>query len=262
MATATTTLLENYRQLGDPDDRDRLASDYMPLVRGIARRFRFSREPQEDLVQTGVIGLLGAIEKFDPRRGVRFVSLAFPAVLGSMLNYLRDQGGLVKVSRTLRGNGRAVQTSSEVLAVWLGRWPTAAEISTHCGLTQAAVDEALEFGRNGSPCSLDQSTGVPGGEAAVALLDLLGQRDKGYEAAVDRITLECALDTLPPREKTIISLKFYGGMSQRQIAGRINLSQMHVSRLERSALRKLRSIVLGEDLHPGSGAGPDRRSLS
>ena len=137
------------------------------------------------------------------------------------------------------------------------RQPTVAEVSDHCGLTHAAVGEALEFARTGSPRSLDESVGESGGEAAMALLDLLGHHDIGYEAAVDRITLECALGSLPSREKTIISLKFYKGMTQREIAERINLSQMHVSRLERRALKQLRDTILGRD----DKSAPERSSM-
>jgi RNA polymerase sigma-B factor len=200
--------------------------------------------------------LIGAIERFDPRRGVRFVSLAFPAVQGAMLNHLRDQGSLVKASRILWGNAGLVKRSLDVLAVWLERQPTVTEVSDHCGLTHAAVGEALEFARTGSPRSLDESVGESGGEAAAALLDLLGHHDIGYDAAIDRITLEGALRSLPSREKTIISLKFYRGMTQREIAERIELSQMHVSRLERSALKKLKDTILGRDDKPTPQRSP------
>jgi RNA polymerase sigma-B factor len=249
-ADNTARLMESFVHHRDSGVRDRLVEGHMPLVRSIAWRFRLSREPQEDLVQVGVIGLLGAIDKFDPGRGVRFVSLAIPEVLGAMLNHLRDHGGLIKVSRTVRSNWVAVRKATDVLLTILGRWPTTAEVSEHCGLTAEEVSGAMVFARTGDPRSLDESISAGDDQAERVLLELLGQNEIDYEAALDRMILERAMAVLPLRERTIITLKFYQGMAQRQIGKRVHLSQMHVSRLERGALKKLRAYVLGENIEP------------
>ena len=142
MTTAVTDptmdLIERYIETRDPDAREQLVTNYLPLVRSIARRFRNSREPMEDLVQMGTIGLLSAIEKFDMSHGVRFASLAIPEVYGAILNHLRDHGGLVKVPRALRHNRISLDRCTERLISHFGRWPTTAEMATESGLTEDA----------------------------------------------------------------------------------------------------------------------------
>ena len=264
-ADETARLLESYGNSRDPAAREQLVANYMPLVHNLARRFQRSKEPQEDLVQIGAIGLLRAIDKFDLRHRVKFASLAIPEILGAILNYLRDHGCLVKAPRTLRTNRIALEKASDTLAARLGRWPTVAELADKCDLSERDINEAREFARNGEPRSLDQCMGAEDGETSPTLSELVGSEESGYEAALDRMTLEAALRSLPLREKTIITLKFYRGMSQRQIAQRVHLSQMHVSRLERSALSRLRHSVLGDDVSATSSVtGPriGRNSLS
>ena len=241
----------DFRQAGNTQDRDKVVSKYMPLVRGIANRFRRSREPQEDLVQIGVVGLLNAIDKFDPRRGSRFASLAMPEVLGAILNHLRDHGSLIKAPRDLRRNRIALSKAADMLATCLGRLPTVAELADECGLSEDDVDETKKFARAVDTRSLDAAIQPEAEGGDTTTLDLLGAKDKEYEASLNRITLETALDGLPIREKTIITLKFYRGMTQRQIAERVALSQMHVSRLERRALLRLRSLVRGGEARAG-----------
>ena len=215
----------------------------MLTVRSVCRRFRASRESQEDLFQVGVIGLLNAIDKFDPDRGTSCSSLATPEILEAILNYLRDHGSLLKVPRALRRNKLAIDRASDSLASSLGRWPTVSEVADACELSEKQVDEATEFGRVGDPYSLDQSLDSDGAEDGATLCELLGSEDEEYDLSLDRLTLAGALETLPQREKSTLHLRFYIGMSQRQIAELIQISQMHVSRLERSALKKLRVVL-------------------
>ncbi len=155
MTTAVTDptmdLIERYIETRDPDAQEQLVTNYLPLVRSIARRFRNSREPMEGLVQMGTIGLLSAIEKFDMSHGVRFASLAIPEVYGAILNHLRDHGGLVKVPRALRHNRISLDRCTERLISHFGRWPTTAEMATESGLTEDAVNQVLEFARTGNP---------------------------------------------------------------------------------------------------------------
>ena len=239
----TIQLLEDYRDTGDAGAREQLAVNYMPLVRTLCRRFHTSKEPQEDLFQIGMIGLLNAIEKFDPERGTSFSSLAIPEVLGAILNYLRDHGSLIKVPRTLRRNKLTIDKISESLASSLGRWPNIQEVAEASELTIEEINQATELGRIGDPRSLDENVESEDADGSVTLSEYVGAIDTAFDLSLDRLTLATALDTLPDREKTILQLRFYRSMSQRQIAERISISQMHVSRLERAALQKLRVVL-------------------
>ncbi len=223
--------------------REQMVSSYGPLVRRLSRRFWASKEPPEDLFQIGVIGLLRAIDKFDPSRGSSFASLAIPEILGSILNYLRDHGGPCKVPRALRSNMLAVRRASERLASQLGRWPTEAELAESCHLTERQVRDALEFGRTVDARSLDQMLGGDDGDGSGTLSERLGGEDAQFDQLIDRMAIAAALDLLTPKERTIVVLKFYQDLSQTQIAERIEVSQVHVSRLQRRALAKLRGFL-------------------
>ena len=242
-ATGTLQLLAAYRDGGDARAREQLVVNYMPLVRSLCRRFHSSREPQDDLFQTGMVGLLNAIAKFDPDRGTSFASLAIPEVLGAILNHLRDHGSLMKVPRNLRRNKLTVDKTSESLASSLGHWPTAAEVACACGLSEKDVQEAGELSRTGDSRSLDERVESLETEEGVTLSEYVGCEEKGYDLSLDRLTLTRALCSLYARERTILMLRFYKELSQRQIAERIQVSQMHVSRLERGALQKLRQVL-------------------
>ena len=239
----TRELIESYQGNGDSAAREQIISDYVPLVRSLCRRFLAAREPQEDLEQVGMIGLLNAVEKFDLGRGTSFSSLAIPEILGAILNHLRDHSTLIKIPRTLRRNKLALDKVSESLASSLGRWPTAVELSQACDLSEKEVHQATELAWVSEPQSLDASPVSDDSNDRLSLMECLGAEDQGFDLSLDRLILATALDTLPPREKTILRLRFYKELSQRQIAERIHVSQMHVSRLERSALLKLRDVL-------------------
>ena len=261
IATVSEThrLLAAYSEEGDSRAREQLVDNYVPLVRSLCRRFRRSRESQEDLFQIGVIGLLNAIEKFDPRYGTSFSSIAIPEVLGAILNYLRDHSSFLKVPRALRRNKLKVNRRSEMLAAHLGRWPTVAELVRECDLPENDIRAALEFARTGEPSSLDERLGASDVDGATTLSDLIGYEDGGFERSLDQMTLAAALNTLPLREKTIVTLRFYQEMSQKRIAERLDISQMHVSRLERSALLKLR-LFMQDDASGADSLEPDSYS--
>ena len=248
--TETLRLLQAYGHSRDPSARERLVDNYVPLVRRLCRRFRGSREPQEDLYQVGVIGLLHAIDRFDPLRGTSFSSFAIPQVRGAILNYLRDHGTLIKVPRRLRQKRLTAYRASQRLSLWLGRPPTVAELAEACEMSEDDIRATIGVSSAVQPLSLDKELDIDDSEGRMTLLDLLGDEDDQFGRSVDRITLAAALKTLPMRERTIVVLKFYRGMSQRQIAGQFNLSQMHVSRLERRAILKLRLFILGHQEPP------------
>ncbi len=248
----TVHLIEAYCQSRNIQIRDQLVINYVPLVRRLCGRFRRSRESQEDLVQVGVIGLINAVDKFDPDHGASLPSLAIPEILGAVLNYLRDHSNPIKPPRTVRRNKLIVDRVAESLAPRLGRWPTVAEITGASKLPKEDVYEAMKFGRTADPRSLDETIGLDEGDGRNTLAECLGSEDPQFEQLVNRLTMAQALNTLPFRERTILTLRFYEGLSQRLIAERIHISQMHVSRLERAALQKLRRYMEGgpATLHP------------
>ena len=253
-ATETLQLLAAYNDSKDSGARDKLVINYLPLVRRLCNRFSHSREPREDLIQTGVIGLLRTVDKFDSARGVSFSSLAIPEVLGVIMNHFRDHDSLIKVPRDLRQRKLAVNRASESLAVRLSRWPTKTELADECGLSVDELNSTFSLARMENLRSLDQDLAAEEADGNVTLSDFVGCEDESFELSLDRMTLTVALDSLPPREKTIITLRFFEAMSQRQVAERLGISQMHVSRLERASLLKLRKLVQGEETPVGSAS--------
>ena len=220
--------------------RDRMAADHLALVRRLCWRFRTSGEPMDDLVQVGSVGLLKAIDKFDPEKGVSFITYAVPVIVGEIKNHLRDHGWAVKIPRKLQTHRLAVQRAVEVLGQNLGRWPTVEEIAQATELTHEEVYDTFELVSNGSPLSLDREYTGNGSTEGFSLGDTVGRDDPEFDRRSDQIDLTNTLGCLSKREKSIIRWKFYAGLSQTQIAGRLGISQMHVSRLQREALNKLR----------------------
>ena len=230
--------------------RDRLVVNYIPLVRRLSNRYRGAIEPPEDLFQVGMIGLLNTIEKFDPSYGTSFSSLAIPEIRGAILNHLRDHGSLIKIPRALKQKKLAVDKVAEALAPRIGRWPTVGELAQACDLAEEDVNAAMNLGRTGDPRSLDEDLGNDDGEGCATLSDLVGGDDDQFDMCLVRMTLEAGLDSLPVRKKTIITLRFNQGLSQRQTAEHVGMSQMHVSRLERSALLELRVYMQRDAVTP------------
>ena len=236
-------LLSLYQETGSTEVRDQIVESHLPLVRRLCRRFAHTPEPQEDLVQVGCIGLLKAIKKFDLTRGTNFISFAIPEILGEILNYFRDHGWTVKVPRKLQAHKVLVSRTSYSLAQQWGRWPTVPEIAASAGLTDHQVIDAMLVERNGVPLSLDGELGNDDGEAGGPLVDALGEEDPAFELSTNRLLLEDILRILDQRERTIVYLRFYRDQSQTAIAHRLGISQMHVSRLLRRAIAKMREAL-------------------
>jgi len=154
--------------------RDRLIADHLPLVRRLCRRFAYTAEPQEDLIQVGSLGLLKAAEKFDPDRGNNFTTFAVPVIVGEIKNYFRDHGWAVKVPRTLQRQRVMVEKATESLRQILGRGPTIPEIVEDTGLSQEEVYDTFEVGKYGNPLSLDSLSNGSDGEDGLNLLDIVG----------------------------------------------------------------------------------------
>ena len=237
-------LLELYQQSRDMTARERLVEDHLPLVRRLCRRFNHSGEPLEDLIQAGSIGLLKAIEKYNPARGNSFIAFAVPEIVGEIKNYFRDHGWAVKVPRKLQGQKMVVGRTVENLTQELGRGPTIPEIALATGFSEEEVYDTFEVEKRGKPLSLDAEYGGDGTGESSSLMDRLASDDTEFEKLTDRISLADAGRGLNKREKTVIHLKFYAGLSQTEIAKRLRISQMHVSRLQRNALTKLKQAIL------------------
>lgn len=201
----------------------------------------------EDLVQIGSVGLLKAIDKFDPQRGFSFTTYAVPVIVGEIKNYLRDHGWAVKVPRRLQRNKIAVNRAADGLTQVLGRSPTVADIAKFTELTHEEVYDTFEVGAYGRPLSLEAGYIGNGSGDPVSLLEYVGMEDPAFDRLSDRMDLTNTLQCLDQREETIVYLKFYAGLSQTKIAERLGISQMHVSRLQRRALEKLREVLAGQE---------------
>jgi RNA polymerase sigma-B factor len=231
-----TELFERYRRDHDPADLERLVLRFLPLARHLARRYAGGAET-EDLEQVACVALLKAIERFDPGRGVAFTSFAFPTLTGELKRYFRDQGWAVRVPRSLQELGARVSVAAEDLESVLGRAPTVAEVAGRCGVSAEEVVEARALGSAHRPDSLDRPVG-PEEDRPVA--NVLASEETGYARAERAADLERLLQTLTPREQEVIRLRFTEDLVQRDIAAQLGLSQMHVSRIIRQAITRLR----------------------
>lgn len=223
---------------------DEIATKYLPLVQRLCRRFRYSGEPMEDLVQVGAIGLLKAVAKFDPGRGNGFVAFAVPVIVGEIKNYFRDHGWAIKIPRKLQSRKIAVDRTAGMLTQRLGRSPNVQEIAASTGFSEEEVLETFQLQEFGRPVSLQAEIDRGDGESNSNLLELLGSLDVELEGLAEKLDLAGSFAGLDPREKTIIHLRYYAELSQTVIAQQLGISQMHVSRLHRKALGKLRESLV------------------
>jgi RNA polymerase sigma-B factor len=253
-------LLSRVRQDGDRAAREELIKRYLPLVRSLARRFMSRGQPLEDLVQVGSIGLIKAIDRFDLERGVELSTYATPTILGEIKRYFRDKGWAVKVPRALQDLNVRLNRVIEHMTVDLQRSPTISELAAATQVSEEEVVEALESGRAYSSVSIF-SGGSGEDEESLELLDCLGQEEQAYDVFEQRRVLAPAMEKLDPRERLILHLRFFEGMTQTQVAARIGISQMHVSRLIRKSIDSLRETMTEQQALPGPqrGEGRNRR---
>jgi RNA polymerase sigma factor, sigma-70 family/RNA polymerase sigma-70 factor, sigma-B/F/G subfamily len=246
-------LLQRYHEQGDRAARQQLIERYMSLVRSLARRYASRGEQLDDLIQIGAIGLIKAIDRFDLDRGVELTTYATPNIIGEIKRNFRDHGWAVRVPRGLQELSIQLMRVVEQLTGELARSPTIPELAEATGASEEEVLEALESSRAYTPLSL--SVG-PSGDDDDELdpLESIGTEEHEYEISEDRAVLEPGMRVLDAREREIIRLRFYEGLTQSQIAQQIGISQMHVSRLIRRALEKARSEIAPE---LGDGAGDE-----
>ncbi|HWH32259.1 MAG TPA: RNA polymerase sigma factor SigF [Egibacteraceae bacterium] len=240
----TRHLFEELRRTGDPTLREELAKLHLPLVEYLAKRFKDRGEPLDDLVQVGSVGLLKAIDRFDLERGVEFSTYATPTIVGELKRYFRDKGWAVRVPRRLQELSLRLNKVVAQLTQDLGRSPTVPEIAKFAGLTEDEVLEALESGQAYSTTSLDAPSGED--DDAPLRLDRIGEEDLRIDNLEYFASLAPLIEKLPEREKTILYLRFFKGMTQSTIAERVGISQMHVSRLLTRILEFLREGMEGD----------------
>ncbi|MFF4431612.1 RNA polymerase sigma factor SigF [Streptomyces sp. NPDC001513] len=224
--------------------RNRLVRMHLPLVEHLARRFRNRGEPLDDLTQVATIGLIKSVDRFDPDRGVEFSTYATPTVVGEIKRHFRDKGWAVRVPRRLQELRLSLTTATAELSQQHGRSPTVHELAERLGISEEEVLEGLESANAYSTLSLD----VPDtDDESPAVADTLGSEDEALEGVEYRESLKPLLEGLPPREKRILLLRFFGNMTQSQIAQEVGISQMHVSRLLARTLAQLREKLLVEE---------------
>ncbi len=249
MAENDKVLLRRYHEQGDLQAREQLIEQYMSLVRSLARRYSYRGEQLDDLVQIGAIGLIKAIDRFDLNRGVELTTYATPNIIGEIKRHFRDRGWSVRVPRGLQELNVQLSKLVEQLTVQLGRSPTIPELAKAAGVEEEEVLEALESGRAYSSLSLSQGAGQEDGEE-LDPLESLGEVEHQYEVSEDRAVLAPGFRALDERERRILHLRFFEGLTQSQIAQQVGISQMHVSRLIRRSLEKIREEIAAETSEP------------
>lgn len=224
---------------GDPRRdrvRDELVAGHLPVAQHIAQRFARRGEAREDLEQVATVGLIHAVDRFDPSRGVDFLSYAVPTITGEVRRHFRDLGWAMRVPRRLKDLHVTLSSAMSELSQRLGRAPTASELAEHLQLSRDEVAEGLAATNAYRGRSLDTMATEDGG----TILDAVGEADAELERVEYRQALQPLLAQLPDRERTILKLRFFGNMTQTQIADRVGISQMHVSRLLAKTLAELR----------------------
>jgi RNA polymerase sigma-B factor len=221
-----------------PALRDRCIEAWLPMAQHLARRYANRGEPLDDLAQVAVVGLIKAVDRYEAGRGVEFAGFAIPTVVGELKRHFRDRTWSVRVPRRLQELRLAIAGANNNLTQTLGRSPTVADVAAHLGISEEEILEGLEGGRAYNATSLSTPVNK---EGTHELADTLGSEDAEFELTELRIALGPALANLTHREQKILTLRFYGNLTQTEIADQIGISQMHVSRLLARALAKLRA---------------------
>ncbi|MHB1457080.1 MAG: RNA polymerase sigma factor SigF [Armatimonadota bacterium] len=239
----TGSLFERYAETKDPDIRDALVLVHQNLVRFLAGKFSNRGEPIEDLIQVGSIGLINAIDRFDPDRGTKFSTYATPTIVGEIRRHFRDKAWSLKVPRRLQELNLATNKAMDALSQKLGRSPTIQEIAAAVNATEEETLEAIELGNAYDTVSLDTKLPYDSESSPLSLAEFLGDTDDSLDNLEKFGDLNQALNCLDAREKSIIYLRYFKDMSQTEVANTLNISQMHVSRLQQKALKRLKELL-------------------
>jgi RNA polymerase sigma-B factor len=240
-------LFRQYAEKREPRIREQLIAMHQNLVRFLAGKFANRGEPLEDLVQVGTIGLVNAVDRYDAGRGNKFSTYATPTIVGEIRRYFRDKAWSLKVPRRLQELNQAANKAVDSLAVKLGRSPTVAEIAKAIGATEEETLEAIELGNAYDTVSLDSRMSNESESAPMTLAEFVGGEDETLVSLQKYGDLTAAIENLEEREKSIIMLRFFQDLSQAEVAKKLNISQMHVSRLQHRALTNLKKQMLETD---------------
>jgi len=232
------SLFQRYAASRDPVLRDALVERFLPLVRSLARRYAHGSEPMDDLVQVGSIGLLNAIERYDPDNGSAFSSFAVPTILGEIKRHFRDRTWSVRVPRSLQELSARVRSTETDLEAKLGRSPTAAELAAELGTDVEELLNARTVAAGHYAVSLDRTMGADDADGQT-IADRFTVTEPGFGAVEDALTLSGLMEGLDDRTREILRLRFEQDLTQSEIGERLGLSQMHISRLIREALRRM-----------------------
>ncbi|CAM4202618.1 RNA polymerase sigma factor SigB [Listeria booriae] len=240
--------ISDYQESGDEDAQYELVVHYKNLVESIARKYSQGKSFHEDLVQVGNIGLLGAIRRYDASFGKSFEAFAVPTIVGEIKRFLRDKTWSVHVPRRIKELGPKIKNAVEELTRELQRSPQISDIANFIGATEEEILEAMEMGKSYQALSVDHSIEADTDGSTITLLDVVGGEDDGFERVNQRMLLEKVLPALDEREQKILQYTFIENRSQKETGDLLDISQMHVSRIQRQAIKKLRAALQDEDL--------------
>jgi RNA polymerase sigma-B factor len=239
----SVVLFERWRRHRDRSARDELIRRFLPLARKLARRYVPSSEPYEDLVQVASLGLVKAVERFDPDRGFAFSSFAVPTIVGELKRYFRDTAWALHVDRGAQERARKISDAQQKLSALTGRMPTVGQLAQYLELSQEEVLDGLQTAEAYGAVSLDAPAAAGEEDEEATRLDAIGEEDVRLELVDAHATVFAAARHLPARERQILYLRFGEDLTQSEIAERVGVSQMQVSRLLRRSLQRLRELT-------------------
>ncbi|WP_280771296.1 RNA polymerase sigma factor SigB [Salipaludibacillus daqingensis] len=235
--------IAEFQRTNDDELQTKLVMEFQNLVHALARKFSRGQRHDEDLIQVGMIGLLAALRRFDHSYARSFESFAVPTIVGEIKRFIRDKTWSVHVPRRIKELGPKIKGAVEDLTTKLQRSPKVDEIAEHLGVSEEEILETMEMGKSYQALSVDRSIEADDEGSAVTLLDLVGSSEEGYEQTDQQLLLEKAFVVLTEREKEILQLTYFENLSQKETGEKLGISQMHVSRLQRRALQKLRESI-------------------
>lgn len=236
--------IAQYQENEDEQAQTNLVLHYQQLVESIARKYSHGKSYYDDIVQVGMLGLLGAIRRFDPTFGRSFEAFAVPTIVGEIKRFLRDKTWDVHVPRRIKELGPRIKAAVEALTTEHQRSPSIGEIAGYLEVQNEEVLEAMEMGRSYQALSMDHSIESDSDGSTVTLFDVVGKEDEGFEVTNRRMIVAEAMDVLNERERQIIQLTYLEQLSQKEAGERLGISQMHVSRIQRKAIKKLQDAIV------------------
>ncbi|WP_062350882.1 RNA polymerase sigma factor SigB [Bacillus kwashiorkori] len=242
--------LDKFKTSGDEEALNQLVLHYQKLVEAIARKYAKDHSYFDDIYQVGMLGLLGAIRRFDDNYGKSFEAFAVPTIIGEIKRFLRDKTWSVHVPRRIKELGPKIKSTVETLSVELSRSPTIPEIAKKLAVSEEEVLEAMEIGKSYRALSVDHALEADSEGGTITILDIVGMEDVGYEKVDQRLALEKVLHILNEKEKQVIYYTFIENMSQKECGEKLGISQMHVSRIQRRAIKKLKEAANTDASNP------------